>query len=304
MRFEGARIEFRKVVANAYNDIMNNHTMTLAAGLSYYFLLSLFPMLILLAAVVAYLPIPNLFDQILGTMARVVPSDSMGLVHKVVRTVVTPHSGLLTVGIIGTLWSASGGFAALIEALNVAYDVPETRPIWKTRLLGLALTFIIGALMIVAVSVIILGPKLGEWIVKLSTLGWNFMDVWPYIKWSVAIAFTVLAIELMFYWAPNIKQRFLATLPGAVIGVAFWIGSSYALGLYFQKFAHYNKTYGILGAAIALMVWMYWSWFAILVGAEINSELVKVGGRGRLELKHKPPAAVQPRPAWEEKPAA
>lgn len=304
MRFEGARIKVTRVVGNAYNDIMNNHTMTMAAGLSYYFVLSLFPMLILLAAVVAYLPIPDLFNQILAIMSRVVPPDGMGLVHKVVRTVITPHSGLLTFGIIGTLWTASGGFAALIEALNVAYDVPETRPIWKTRLLALALTFVIGALMVVAVSVIIFGPKMGEWIVQLTTLSWNFMYVWPYIKWSTAIAFTVLAIEVIFYWAPNIRQRFLATLPGALIGVGFWIGSSYALGLYFQKFAHYNKTYGILGAAIALMVWMYWSWFAILVGAEINSELVKAGGRGRLELKQKPPAAVEPRPAWEEKPAA
>lgn len=304
MRYGGSHFTLKKIVGNAYNDIMNNHTMTLAAGLSYYFVLSLFPMLILLAAVVGYLPIPDLFNQILSVMSRVAPADSMGLVNRVVKTVVQPHSGLLTFGIIGSLWSASGGFAALIEALNVAYDVPETRPIWKTRLLALALTFIIGALLVVAVSVIVLGPKLGDWIVKLTSLGWDFMTVWPYIKWSVAVGFMVLAIELIFYWAPNIKQRFLATLPGAIIGVAFWIGSSYGLGFYFRQFAHYNKTYGILGAAIALMVWLYWSWFAILVGAEINSELVKVSKRGRLELKQKPPAAVEPRPAWEEKPAA
>jgi membrane protein len=294
----------RKVVVSAYNDIMSNHTMTLAAGLSYYFVLALFPMLILLAATVAYLPVPDLFNQILSTMSRVVPADSMGLVRKVVATVVKPHSGLLTFGIIGTLWTASGGFAALIEALNVAYDVPETRPIWRTRLLALGLTFVIGLLMVVAVSVIILGPKLGMWIVSLTGAPLNFLDVWPYIKWSAAVLFIVVAIELLFFWAPNIKQRFLATLPGAAIGVAFWMASSYGLGVYFQKFAHYNKTYGILGAAIALMTWLYWSWFVILIGAEINSEIVKISRRGRLELKHKPPAAVEPRPAWEEKPAA
>ncbi|HET8668111.1 MAG TPA: YihY/virulence factor BrkB family protein, partial [Terriglobales bacterium] len=113
-----------------------------------------------------------------------------------------------------------------------------------------------------------------------------------------------LAVEVIYFWAPNVEQRFLATLPGAIIGVIFWIGSSYGLGIYFQKFANYNKTYGILGAAMALMVWLYWSWFAILVGAEINSELVKAGGEGKLELKEKPPAAVKPRPAWEERPAA
>jgi len=283
---------------------MNNHTMSMAAGLSYYFVLSLFPLLILLASIVGYLPIPNLFERILGTMSQVVPSESMGLVRNVVATVVQPRGTLLTFGILGTIWTASGGFAGLIEALNVAYDVPETRPIWKTRLLAIGLTFVIGLLLVIALATMVFGPKLGEWIANLVGLGWTFLAVWPYVKWSVSIAFTILAVEIVYFWAPNVRQRFWATLPGAVIGVAFWIGSSYALGLYFQHFANFNKMYGTLGAAMALMVWLYWSWFAILVGAEINSEIVKVTSGGKLELKEKPPAAVKPRPAWEERPAA
>jgi len=300
MHFEGAQISVRTVVKNAYNDIMNNHTMSMAAGLSYYFVLGLFPLLILLASIVGYLPIPDLFNHILSAMAQVVPADSMGLVRRVVKTVIKPHSGLLTVGIIGTLWSATGGFAGLIEALNVAYDVPETRPIWKTRLLSLALTFVTGLLLVIGLGVLIVGPKLGMWIADLVNMGSTFMTVWPYIKWTISVAFTILAIEVILFWAPNVRQRFSATLPGAVIGVVFWIGSSYGLGLYFQKFAHYNQTYGVLGAAMMLMVWLYWSWFAILAGAEINSELVKAGGGNKLELKEKPPAAVEPRPAWKE----
>lgn len=294
----------RQVLVNAYHDIMNNHTMSMAAGLSYYFVLSLFPLLILLASIVGYLPIPNLFENILSTMSRVVPQESMGLVRKVAATVVQPHGGLLTFGVVGTIWTASGGFAGLIEALNVAYDVPETRPIWKTRLLAIGLTFVTGLLLLVGLGVIIFGPKIGAWVANGVGLGWTFMQTWPYIKWGVSIGFTVLAVEIIYFWAPNVKQRFWATLPGAVIGVAFWIGTSYALSYYFQNFANFNKTYGTLGAAMALMVWLYWSWFAILVGAEINSELVKASGGGTLKLKEKPPAAVEPRPAWEERPAA
>jgi membrane protein len=304
MRLHGVEVKLWNVVKNAYNDIMNNHIMSLAAGLSYYFVLSLFPFLILLASVLAYLPIPNLFNQILDTMSRVVPPDSMRLVHKVIGTVVHPHSGLLTLGIVGTLWAASGGFNSLIEALNVAYDVPETRPIWKTRLLSLGLTFVIGGLLTVALAIMVFGPRFGAWIANMVGLGATFVHVWPYIRWGVSIGFTVLAVELVFWWAPNVKQRFWATLPGAAIGVVFWIGASYLLSYYFGNFANYNKTYGILGAAIALMVWLYWSWFVILVGAEINAELLKAAGQGNLELKEKPPAAVKPRPAWEEKPAA
>ncbi len=303
MHFEGKPVSIKAVLRNAWNDIMNNHTMTMAAGLSYYFVLALFPLLILAASLLAYLPIPHLFDDILNTMAHVAPAQSMGLVRRVVATVVTPHGGLLTFGIVGTLWSASGGFAGLIEALNVAYDVPETRPIWKTRLLSLGLMFVIGALLVVALGLQIVGPAAAQWIKTHTGLD-EIVEMWPVIRWGVSIAFTVLAVELIFYWAPNVKQRFWATLPGAAIGVAFFIGSSYGLGLYFQSYANYNKTYGALGAAMMLMVWLYYSWFAILVGAEINSELVKAGGGGTLKLKQKPPAAVKPVEPWVERPAA
>jgi membrane protein len=293
--------EVGSTLKKAYHDIMANHTMAMAAGLSYYFVMSLFPLLILAASIVSFLPIPNLFDTILGAMQSVIPADSMGLVRGILKDVVTPNKGsFLTLGILGTLWSASGGFASLIEALNVAYDVPETRPFYQTRPLAIGLMFVVGGLMVMGAVSMFLGPQFGVWLATKLHLSWVFAMVWPYLRWGIAIAFTVLGVELMFYWAPNVKQRFWATLPGAAIGVGFWIAASYALGLYFQHFAHFNKTYGTLGAAVALMVWLYWSWFFILAGAEINSELLKASGDGRLVLKHPPPRVVRAKPAWEE----
>ncbi len=294
----------KQVGRNAFNDIMQNHTMAMAAGLSYYFVLSLFPLLILLAAVVAYLPIPDLFNTILGVMSRVVPPDSMGLVRKIVASVITPHrGGLLTFGILATLWSASGGFNSLIEALNVAYDVPETRPIWKTRLISIELMFVVGALMVAGIGVMLVGPQFGGWLANKVGLSDQFADTWNYLRWGISIGFLVLAVELIFFLGPNVRQRFISTLPGALIGVGTWIGTSYALSLYFQHYANFNKTYGTLGAAMALMVWLYYSWFAILVGAEINSEIIKIRTNKTLPLKQPPPPAVEPKPAWEEKPA-
>jgi membrane protein len=96
-----------------------------------------------------------------------------------------------------------------------------------------------------------------------------------------------------------VKQRFYSSLPGACIAVGGWIGLSYLLGIYFQRFANFNKTYGTLGAAIALMVWFYWTGFMILLGAEVNSELLQISGSGRLALKQPPPASVTPKPATE-----
>ncbi len=262
----------------------------MAAALSYYFVLSFFPALIFLSAMVAYLPVPNLFDQALSMLARFLPAESMGLVRKVLADVITPNRGaFLSVGILGTLWAASGGFSAAIEALNIAYDVEDDRPFWKTRPLAIGLAFITGVLLLVALSVMIVGPRFGEWLAGRVHLAGLFVLLWPYIHWSVVIAFTLLAVETLYFLAPNVKQRFLATLPGAVLAVGCWLMLSYVLGVYFRHFANFNKTYGTLGAAIALMIWLYWTGFAMLLGAELNAEVAKISKEGRIEEKHEPP---------------
>jgi membrane protein len=293
--------EIGSILNKTCQNIRANHTMTIAAGLSYYFVMSLFPLLILAASIVSLLPIPNLFDTILAAMQRVIPADSMGLVRGIVNDVITPSKrSFLTIGLLGTLWTASSGFANLIEALDVAYNVPETRPFYQTRALAVGLIFVIGGLLVLGAVSLFLGPEFGTWVAAKLHLSWMFAMMWPYLRWTISVAFAIVAVELMFFWAPNVKQRFWATLPGAAVGVGFWIATSYVLGLYFQHFAHFNRTYGALGGAVALMVWLYWSWFFILVGAEINSELLKASQKGRLAIKHPPAQIVHTPPAWEE----
>src|SRR5579864_727763 len=280
----------KHALARTYGDVLRNHTLQMAAALSYYFVLSLFPALIFLSAVVAYLPVPNLFEQALGMMARFLPADSMGLVRRVLADVITPNRGaFLSFGILGTLWTASGGFAAAIEALNIAYDVQDDRPFWKTRPLAIALAMITGFLLLLALSVMIVGPRFGQWLAIRVHLSSVFVVLWPYIHWSIAIGFTVLAVEALYFLAPNVRQRFVATLPGAVLAVGCWLALSYLLGMYFRHFANFNKTYGTLGAAIALMTWLYWTGFAMLLGAELNAELAKISKEGKIQEKHEPP---------------
>jgi len=273
--------EFGQAISRTYEDIGRNHTLQMAAALSYYFVMSLFPALIFLSAVATYLPLPDVFNQSLNLMARFVPGDSMGLVRKVLSDVVTPNRGaFLSFGFLGTLWAASGGFSAAMEALNVAYDVEETRPFWKTRPLAIGLTFVIGFFLLMALGVMIVGPRFGEWMAVRLHLSQVWVWVWPYIHWTISVVFTILAVEALYFIAPNVKQRFWATLPGAVVAVSCWIGLSYLLGIYFRSFANFNKTYGTLGAAVALMVWLYWTGFAMLVGAELNAELAKRTKKG------------------------
>lgn len=284
----------KTALTRTYADVLRNHTLQMAAALSYYFVLSLFPSLIFLSAVVAYLPVPNLFEEALGMMARFLPADSMGLVRRVLADVITPNRGaFLSFGIIGTLWTASGGFSAAIEALNIAYDVQDDRPFWKTRPLAILLALITGFLLLLALSVMIVGPRFGQWLAIRVHLSSVFVLLWPYIHWSIAIAFTVLAVEALYFLAPNVKQRLLATLPGAILAVGCWLALSYLLGMYFRHFANFNKTYGTMGAAIALMTWLYWTGFAMLLGAELNAELAKISKEGRIQEKHEPPPITQ-----------
>src|SRR5450432_246724 len=264
-------------------DVIQKHTFQMAAALAYYFVLAIFPALILLSAVAAYVPVQNLFSQILGMLGSFVPADSMQAVQTVLANVVTPNRGaLLSFGILGIVWTSSGGFASAIEALNISYEVEEGRPFWVTRPLAVGLTFMVGLLLMIALGVMIMGPHFGEELAAHQRLSWLFVIAWPYIHWTVSLGFTVLAVEFIYYVAPNVKQRFWSTLPGAVLSVGSWVGLSYAMGVYFRSFAHLDKTYGTIGAVIALMVWLYWNGFVMLIGAQLNCQLAKESKKGAI----------------------
>ena len=285
----------KQVIVGTINDINVNHVLAFAAALSYYFVMAFFPALIALAAIVAYLPVPDLFNTIISTMARVVPPESMGLIRRIVADVISPSRGaFLSFGLLGTIWTCSSGFAAMIEALNVAYDVPETRPFWTTRLLAIELTFVIGTLVTFAFTFMILGPRFGEFLANQLGMAAVYAVIWPVLRYVLAITFIVIAVEGLYYMGPNLKQRFRDLLPGAMLAVAGWILLSDALSLYFHKVAHLNRAYGVLGGGVAFLTWLYWSAFLILVGAELNSEIIQAGGDGTLPLKQPPPHKVKP----------
>jgi membrane protein len=266
----------KRVLRLTYAGVKSKHTSQLAAGLSYYFILSLFPLLISFAAALALVPLPHLFDQILILMAKFVPADSMGLVRGVLRDVVVRHGGgLLSVGILLTIWAASGGVAALIDAINVAYDLPDKRSFIHRRALAIGLMFGVGALAISALALMVVGPGFGTWLARKVGLGAVFVAMWPYLRWVLSIVCAILSIELIYVFAPSSRRPFGSTLPGAVMALITWLVLSSALGVYLRQFSHLNKTYGTLAAAIALLLWLYWTAFAILVGAQFNAEAMR-----------------------------
>jgi len=254
-----------------YNDVYDEHLFVFAAGLSYDFVLSLFPLLVALASLLAYVPIPHLFESLLGVMAGLIPGDGMSLVRNILSDVVShKHKHFLTLGLIFTVWTTSSGFAAMIDGLDVVYRVRETRPVWKTRPIALGLTLLAGSLLLVAVGLMVEGTQLGIWFTSKFDLNPALLSVWNYLRWGIAVAFSVFAVELLYHFGPNVKQRFRHSLTGAIVAVATWIALSYSLATYFRHFDNPDKTYGPLGAAIGLYVWFYLSGFAILMGGEIN----------------------------------
>jgi membrane protein len=198
MMAEKRKLTWRGIKAALWrtvDDVTRKHTLQMAAALSYYFVLALFPGIVFLSAVVAYLPINDLLNQVMNLFGAFVPPDSMQLVRNFVNNVVVPNRGtLLSFGILGTLWSASGGFASAIEALNIAYEVEEARPFWVTRPLAIGLTFLVGVLLLVAFGVMVLGPEFGQNLAERIKLSWLFAVAWPYIHWTISFAFTVLAV--------------------------------------------------------------------------------------------------------------
>ncbi|HSB74933.1 MAG TPA: YihY/virulence factor BrkB family protein [Terriglobales bacterium] len=283
----------QRAVRLTYSGVKAKHTSQLAAGLSYYFILSLFPMLIAFAAALALVPLPHLFDQILTLMGRFIPPDSMGLVRGVLRDVISPHGGsILSVGIVLTLWAASGGVAALIEAVNVAYDLPDNRTFVRKRMLAIGLMLVVGGLAVLALALMVVGPGFGRWLAAKVGLGGAFVVLWPYLRWLLSIGCAVLSIELIYMWAPSVRRAFRSTLPGAVIALLTWLLLSSGLGLYLRNFGKLNRTYGALAAAVALMLWLYWTAFAILVGAEFNAEIMPAMAGGQEPKASSRPASA------------
>lgn len=263
-----------------------NRTLQMAAALSYYLVLSVFPALILFFAALASLPFPNLYTRVFTLIFTLIPAQTVPLVESVLLDVLgTNHRAWLSFGTIGTLWVASSAFDAMIEALDVAYDVEDSRPFWKTRLLALGLAATSGCLLLSAVTIMILGPRFGIWLATRVPLSRHLAHIWPIFHWVAAVTVALLAVEVMYYLAPNVKQRFLATLPGAVLSVLCWITFSYLLGFYFRHFANFSRTYGTLAGFIAFMTWFYWNSFALLLGAELNAELAKESKKGSLPGK-------------------
>jgi membrane protein len=257
----------RAVFDESYEDDVLGH----AAQLAFYFLFALFPMLIFLAALVGYLPIPHLLERMLIYLRQVLPPTALALVTQTLSEITQQRVGLLSFGFIATIWAASSGLHALIYSLNIAYGVKKLRPWWRERSLALLLTFVFSALIISALILIFFGENLGVFLANTFHLGSTFRDTWLLLQWPVAILFTLFCLDLIYFAAPNIPRRWKWVTPGTIFALVSWLLISYAFKLYVTRISNYTLTYGSLGSLMALMFWLYLTSLVILIGGEINN---------------------------------
>ncbi len=248
-----------------------------AAQLAYYFLLALFPLLIFLTASLGLMleSGDGLRTALFNYLSQVMPGSAFQLVDTTMGEITgSSGAGKLSFGLLATLWAASNGMGAITEALNVAYDVKETRPWWKRRLVAVVLTTSLSVLVITALLLVLLGGKVADTLAVHYQLGGFFTIAWKVLQWPIVFAFMVLSFALIYYFAPSLKDQDWKWLtPGSLIGVVLWLVVSFGFKAYLHFFDSYSTTYGSLGAVIILMLWLYLTGAAILIGGEINSEI-------------------------------
>lgn len=264
-------LTWTEILKRTVAEIGADNCLGLAAQLAFYFFLALFPALLFLVSLIGYLPVENALASLLEALGAVAPGEALKLLERQIEELSNARQGgLLTLGILGAIWSSSAAMVAIIDAMNHAYDVPEWRPWLKRRVLAIVLTIALALFIIVSLALVLLGPALAGWAADRFGFGPAVELAWRLARWPVIVALVVFGVDLVYYFAPNRKARWAWITPGSLLATVLWIASSFGFRLYVTNFTDYNATYGAIGAVIIILLWFYVSAFAILVGAEMN----------------------------------
>ena len=265
----------RELRARLWRRIVKDDVIGRAAQLSYYFLFALFPLLFFLTSLFGYFAErgTELRANLLRYLSTVVPAKASVLIYDTLDEIAEARSGgKLSFGLIVALWTATFGVGSIISTLNEAYGVRETRSFWKTQLIAINLTVALALLIISALVLMLYGGTIGLLIAQRLRLGETFTFAWNILQWPLVLAFVLLALALIYYYAPNVREiKWQWITPGSILGVGLWLLISFTFRLYLHYFDTYSNTYGSLGAVMILLLWLYLTGAAILVGGELNA---------------------------------
>jgi len=281
----GYRVE--SVVTRTIREVLDDNLLGLSAQTAYYFFFSLFPLLLFVAPLLSLVGNKQeTFGLLAAQLQQVVPSDGWSLIGSVIADVVYAKNapGLMSVGALLAVWAGSNVFSALIDALNTAYDVTDTRPWWKKKLIAVTSVVVIGLVILTSTALILGGEQLAVWIADRLALSSGVRTAVGFLQVPIAFALLVTIAALSYYFLPNLRQSKRQVLVGAAFTTVGWTIVTLGFRTYVSHFGNYNATYGAIGGVIVLLTWMYFSMLVFLIGGEINSEL------------HHGTGAVSPRP--------
>lgn len=247
--------------------------MTYASALAFSGLFALFPFLIFLITLLGFLNVSEFFDWLLSQAESAMPAESYGMVEDIVREIQgQSRGGLLSITILMAIWGASSGIRSVMNAMNVAYGVEETRPAWRRYVLSVVYTLGLAALLIASAALMLTGPRVIEWIADQAGLGNVFVTLWTWLRWPVLALLLLVTAGLLYALGPNVNRRFVLITPGAVVAVIAWLVASLGFSFYVSSFADYSATYGSLGGIVVLLLYFYISSAVLLLGAEVNAQ--------------------------------
>ena len=256
------------------DDIFNG-----AAVLGFYLTLAMFPAVILTMALIPYLPIEHVDQAIMDLLSQALPANAADMFKGVVEEVTQkPRRGLLSFGLVASLWATSTGMYAVMQQLNTIYGVKEARGFVRGRLVAIGLSMLFVVLAILSFSLVVLGGVMQDWLGAHLGTGNALLTFFVWFRWVVIVSALVLGFALIYFLAPNFKQPFALVTPGSVAGALLLVMASLGFARYVQSFGDYSAMYGSVGAMIVLMLWLYMTGLAILIGAELNALVRKVEG--------------------------
>lgn len=247
----------------------------MGAQLAFFFLLSFFPMLIFLVTLLPYLNLEQ--GQVFDFLDTIMPNEVYGFIEGTLVDVLNnQNSGLLSIGILGTIWSASKGVDALMKALNRAYDV-EGIVSFKNRLWSLLFTISLVAVILIALVLPIFGQQIGNIVFGYFGVTGSFEEVWYFVRWIMPLALISIVLILMYWIVPNTAPRLtiMSVFPGAIFATGGWLLLTYGFSFYISNFGNYSKTYGSIGGVIILMLWLYFTGMVLILGGILNAAVQK-----------------------------
>ncbi|NLT65770.1 MAG: YihY/virulence factor BrkB family protein [Acidobacteria bacterium] len=255
--------------------IMEDDCDVLAAALAFYFFLSLFPALIFGVALLGFLPIQGSIQPMLDRLSQVAPKEVVTIIEGQLRQVMQGGGsrGLLTFGMIATIWSSSSALVAIIDTLNKVYGIEESRPWWKVRGLAILLTIGITLFTLLALTLVLVGPVVANWLDTALEAGSTFIIAWQVFRWAAAFLLASIGIGIVYNFGPDAETKWVWLTPGSLLATTLWILGSLGFSIYVAYFGNYNATYGTIGGIIVLLLWFYISGFSILAGAELDSKI-------------------------------